>query len=568
MMASEQASIDRHTALGWWGDDTLDAHFLRNVPAHPNRLAITDPPDRRALIGTDPQSLTYGELNDRVNVQVAALREAGVRREDIVVFQLPNVHEIVVILLACARMGAIASPVVMQYDRAELSEIFSQLNPAVYITVQRFKKRDMAASFRSLCAEHNVTLLGIDDLPIESTSQTRSPDDERRSATASNEVLTICWTSGTEGQAKGVLRSHNLWLSIGRMVGWGARLQDGDVILNVRPMVNMAAIGGGFYSWLLAAGTLVLQHPLDMTLVVDQIRERRVTVTFMPPAFIVALLKDPALRSRADLSSLRVMGSGSAALPEWATLEMASQFGVEIVNFFGSNEGVTLQSTAATVPDTQLRATHFARMGREDIAWPDFDYAGQLETKLVDTETQEEITEPGRAGELLIRGSTIFSYYYRAPEQTKEAFDDAGFYRSGDLFEIEGDGNSLCYYKFVGRCRELIIRGGFNIAPAEIDNLLSDHPAINEVAAFGVADDRLGERIGVAVVLREAAQVTLDEVVRHLKSKHIANFKLPEGMVAVESLPRNPMQKVLRQALSARYALVPGTALLKEVASE
>ena len=145
-----------------------------------------------------------------------------------------------------------------------------------------------------------------------------------------------------------------------------------------------------------------------MTLVVDQIRERRVTVTFMPPAFIVALLKDPALRSRADLSSLRVMGSGSAALPEWATLEMASQFGVEIVNFFGSNEGVTLQSTAATVPDAQLRATHFARMGREDIAWPDFDYAGQLETKLVDTETQEEITEPGRAGELLDQGQHHF----------------------------------------------------------------------------------------------------------------------------------------------------------------
>jgi len=568
MMASDQASIERHTALGWWGDDTLDAHFFRNVQAHPNRLAITDPPDRRALIGTEPQSLTYGELNDRVNAQVAALHEAGVRREHIVVFQLPNIHEIAVILLACARMGAIASPVVMQYDRAELSEIFSQLKPAAYITVQRFKKRDMAASFRSLCDEHNVTLLDLEAQFKDGASLARSPDDENWSATASNEVLTICWTSGTEGQAKGVLRSHNLWLSIGRMVGWGARLRDGDVILNVRPMVNMAAIGGGFYSWLLAAGTLVLQHPLDMTLVVDQIRERRVTVTFMPPAFIVALLKDPALRSRADLSSLRIMGSGSAALPAWATLEMASQFGVEIVNFFGSNEGVTLQSTTATVPDTRLRATHFARVGRPNIAWPDFEYAAQLETKLVDTKTQEEITEPGQAGELLIKGSTIFSYYYGSPELTSAAFDDAGFYRSGDLFEIEGDGNSLCYYKFVGRCRELIIRGGFNIAPAEIDNLLSDHPGISEVAAFGVSDERLGERVGVAFVPREAAKITLEDVVRHLKSKHIATFKLPEGVVAVESLPRNPMQKVLRQALSARYALVPGSAVLQEVTSE
>ncbi|MEL0161370.1 MAG: AMP-binding protein, partial [Halieaceae bacterium] len=135
MMASDQASIERYTGLGWWGTDTLDAHFLRNVQAHPDRLAITDPPDRRALIGTEPQSLTYSELNDRVNAQVAALHEAGVRREHIVVFQLPNIHEIAVILLACSRMGAIASPVVMQYDRAELSEIFSQLNPAAYITV-------------------------------------------------------------------------------------------------------------------------------------------------------------------------------------------------------------------------------------------------------------------------------------------------------------------------------------------------------------------------------------------------------------------------------------------------
>ncbi len=113
----------------------------------------------------------------------------------------------------------------------------------------------------------------------------------------------------------------------------------------------------------------------------------------------------------------------------------------------------------------------------------------------------------------------------------------------------------------------MIIRGGFNIAPAEIDNLLSDHPGISEVAAFGVSDERLGERVGVAFVPRDAAKITLEDVVRHLKSKHIATFKLPEGVVAVENLPRNPMQKVLRQALSARYALVPGSAVLQEVTS-
>ncbi|WP_435219843.1 class I adenylate-forming enzyme family protein [Luminiphilus sp. nBUS_07] len=555
MMASDSVTIAHHSAKGWWGNDTLDAHFRRNVAAYPERLAILDPPNRLDIAGSAAVNLTYSELAERVEAQVRQLYYAGVRRNDIVVLQLPNIHEITVILLACARMGVILSPVVMQFDRSELRDIFSQLSPTAYITLSRFKGRDMATaeSLQDLCGEFNVKLLSIDGPADDRSILDASQQDLESSPTAANEALTICWTSGTEGKAKGVIRSHNLWAAIGRMVAHGAKMQDGDVILNARPMVNMAAIGGGFYCWLLSSGTLALHHPLDMPMVLDQIRRLQVTVTFMPPAFIVALLKDPELRAQADLTSLRIMGSGSAALPDWVVEEMADNFGVEIVNFFGSNEGVSLQSTRATVPDSSLRSTHFARAGRADISWSDFELSRELETKIVDLDSGEEITEPGKKGQLLMRGSTIFSYYFNAPEQTAAAFDSEGFYRSGDLFEIAGDSSPPRYYKYVGRCREVIIRGGFNIAPAEIDNLLSDHPAILEVAAFAVPDERLGERTGVAVVMKPQEVVGLDDLLLHLTAKHIATYKLPERLLVVPSLPRNAMQKVVRQELTAMF---------------
>ena len=548
-MASDPISIERHTACGWWGQETLDAHFTRNAKEFPDRTAIVDPPNRFEITGTAPENLTYRELQQRVDALVRCFDSAGIKREDIVAVQLPNINEVVVILLACARMGVIASPIVMQFDKAELSDIFSQLEPAAYITLSKFKDRAMSDSMLSVCTQHDVTLLNIDSLTFDTDAAPIFQGDHR--PTQANEVLTICWTSGTEGRAKGVMRSHNLWNAIGKMVAWGTRLEAGDVILNARPLVNMAAIGGSFYSWLICAGTLVLHHPLDMALVLRQIREHRVNVTIMPPAFIVALLKESTLKAHADLSSLRVMGSGSAALPDWAVLQMEKEFQVEIINFFGSNEGVSLQSTARTVPDSRLRATHFARAGRSEIPWPVFDYNDQLETKIVDLDTGQEIIERGKPGELLIKGSTVFSYYYNQPELTKNAFDEAGFYRSGDLFEL--DGEDLRLYKFVGRCREVIIRGGFNISPTEIDNLLSDHSSVSEVAAFGVPDDRLGERIAVAVVVKPNCAITLEDITNHLQAKQIAKFKLPEHLITLDQLPRNAMQKVLRAELKLKF---------------
>jgi acyl-CoA synthetase (AMP-forming)/AMP-acid ligase II len=547
-MDAETSRVTQYTALGWWGTRTLYDQFSENVERVPNRCALVDAPDRTNWTGGKPQRLDYQALNAKVEQWSAYLHAEGIRRGDIVLTQLPNIHELVVLILACFRVGAIISPVLVQFDQNELNQICDQLKPKLIVTTTWFKKRKLSATLQPIADRLDASCWLCDE-------PSSFPDVNRGVNTAdaapkANDVATICWTSGTEGAPKGVMRTHNQWLATGRLMAESSQLREGDKLLNTRPLVNMAAIGGSLCSWLFCAGTLVLHHPLDIHLAVQQICSERINVTFMPPAFIVSLLKDPELRATADLSSLRVLGSGSAAIPDWAILEFEREFEVSLINFFGSNEGIGLVSTASEIPNPLLRATLFPRFGVDGFEWPSVPTASEMITKLVDLETQSEITEPNVSGELRVQGSTIFDRYFDSPETTEQAFDAQGFYRSGDLFEIAGEGELAKYYRFVGRCKEVIIRGGFNVAPAELDNLLSEHPAITEVAAYGYPDDRLGERIGVAAVVRNGLSLTLEDIKEYLRKRHVAVFKLPEHLLILPQLPRNGLFKVLRRELT------------------
>lgn len=551
-MNSDLERVKQYTQLGWWGQQTLDDVFIENTTKHPARCALVDPPDRTKWTDGAPARLSYTTLNEKVNQWACYLDSEGVEQGDIVLAQLPNIHELVVLLLACFRVGAVISPVLVQFDQNELDQVAELLQPKLIVTTTRFKQRNLGKTLQSIANRLGVPCWLCDDEKTfpSSTSKARA----NRPRVDANSTATICWTSGTEGTPKGVLRSHNQWLATGRLMAESSQLQQGDRLLNTRPLVNMAAIGGSLCSWLQCAGTLVLHHPLDMDLAIEQIRDEKVNVTFMPPAFIVGLLKNPELRANANLSSLRVLGSGSAAIPDWAVLEFEQQFKVSLINFFGSNEGIGLVSTPDEMPDPLLRATLFPRFGVKEFNWPSIPTAREMTTKLVDPETGDEITKPNISGELRVKGSTIFANYLNAPQATLDAFDEEGFYRSGDLFEIAGDGELNKYYRFVGRCKEVIIRGGFNIAPAELDSLLSDHPAITEIAAYGYPDERLGEKIGVAVVPKPGCSLQLNDITEYLKNKHIAVFKLPEHLMLLDQLPRNGLLKVLRRELTEMHA--------------
>jgi acyl-CoA synthetase (AMP-forming)/AMP-acid ligase II len=272
-----------------------------------------------------------------------------------------------------------------------------------------------------------------------------------------------------------------------------------------------------------------------------------------PPVLLNLLLLRPGMLENADLSHIRNIGSGSAPLSPWMVAQWQERHGIPILNFFGANEGTALASDPVDIPDPEERALYFPRLGVPGYAWANR-VGAMIETKLLDPETREVVTEPGEVGELAIRGATVFSGYWKRPRITAEAFDDEGYFLTGDLFAIAGDGEDR--YRFVGRLKNLIIRGGMKIAPEEVEYLLADYPAIQEVAVVGVPDGRkLGEEVVTATVVpREGAELKLSDLTEFLRQKDVAAYKLPRRLVVVESLPHNAVGKVLKREIKRQLA--------------
>ena len=260
------------------------------------------------------------------------------------------------------------------------------------------------------------------------------------------------------------------------------------------------------------------------------------------------LLNNPTILEQQDLTNLRCIGCGGAPLSEWMVETFQNKYDLTVQNIFGSNEGATLLSARNEIDDPGLRAKYFPRFGVEGLDWSN-PVSKLIKTKLICVETNEQIFEPEKPGELLISGATVFDGYWNAPDANAEVFDEDGYFRTGDLFEISPENTEKKYYKFCGRCKDLIIRGGMNISPEELDNLLSSHPKMLEVAVTGYDDEILGEKVGVVAVVAEGETLTLEEVIEFLKDQQIAKYKMPEDIRIVDILPKNPVGKVLRREL-------------------
>ena len=543
-------------ARGWWDGVTVDALFQKTAAACGDAPALVDPLNREQLDGRAPERLTWRQLRDKVDRLAAVMLEAGLRKDDVVCVQLPNTVDAVYVFLACARLGLVVSPVVMQYREHELGYILDLTEPVAFVTVPGFAGHDHAAMAARLAltrpdlrllmfgggGPRDVTVsMEVADVAAVAAYVSGHPTD-------GGEVLTICWTSGTEATPKGVPRDHNHWILNAKVIAEATGMRAGDTLLDPFPLVNIASIGGLLMPWLLLSGKLVLHHPFDLAVFLRQVEVERITYTIAPPAVLTMLLNQPALAAGADLASLRAIGSGSAPLSPWLIKGWLDAHGIQICNIFGSNEGTSLFSNPVDVPDPTERARYFPRFGARDVPWAGLT-PSVIRTRLADPVTGEEITAPGRPGELRIAGATIFSGYWRAPEINRGAFDEQGYFRTGDLFEIAGTGNLARFYRFVGRSKEIIVRGGVNISPAELDDLLVGQPLISEAATVGIPDPLLGERVAVAVVPRGDVAPTLADITAWLERSNVAVFKRPERLVVVDRLPRNAMNKVVRSTL-------------------
>lgn len=546
MKTSSPQRIKDYTEREWWGQETLHSLLQTQAKVNPDLIAVADQPNREELTGDLPYRLSFQDLDFSSTALACQLLDNQIKSGDTIIVQLPNIVELVVCYMACSKIGAIISPVPVQYGRHELLHINQMISSKAIITIERFKEQTLARGAAE-CLEDSIKILVFGtnieiDANYDDGYRKQLQKFQDIHSSDANTILTICWTSGTTGTPKGVPRSHNMWIATARCCIEASEPRQGDRFLNIFPLVNMASIGAFLYPSLLVGCSIFLHHPLDPGLYLTQLQNEKITFTVAPPVLLNQLAKSEDMWKRFDFSNLRSVGSGSAPLAPWMIETFSRVYGLEVINFYGSNEGISLFCTPVHTQDPVIRATMFPRVGCGLHNGTSYASTSVL-SKIVDPDTGEEIRESGSVGELLFDGATVFDGYLGM--DNCDVFDSDGYFHTGDLVEICGD--PPLFYKIAGRCKDIINRGGMKISPAEVDILLEGLPSTLEAAICAYPDDDLGEKLCACIVMESGVpNISLEDVNGYLNSKGIAKFKLPERIAFFDALPRNPLAKVQR----------------------
>ncbi|MFH1134908.1 MAG: class I adenylate-forming enzyme family protein [Pseudomonadota bacterium] len=543
MILASEERIREYTDKGVWVEKTLLDDFREHVRAHPARTAVVDPVNKMALLGREAERITHAELNSAVEGTAAALAAAGVRKDDIILVQLPNCWELAMLYLAAARVGGVISPTPMQWRAKELKYVAGLTEAKAFIGVEDFHGFKHLEMAREVQKETPTLRLLFSYEDVRRMAQTAPNPELDKISLCGNDIFTICWTSGTEAQPKGCPLSHNNWRCQASLAVSGGALP-GDVMLTAGPLVNMGAVGTVLIPWMVYGGTVVLHHPFEPALLLKQLAAENIQYTLLVPAVLNLILKHP-LAQGVDLSSIRSITVGSAPPSLWSLQEFKKRWNIDIGNIWGQNEGTAIVSGVQDIPDMEIRVDSLPRYGAPGVTWP-VEITKHLQTKVVGA-MGEALTRDGEVGELLYRGPNVISGYYRRPDLNEKSFDDEGYIRTGDLFQIRGDR----YLKFFDRAKDIIIRGGMNISAQEVENLVLAHPAVQDAAAVGVPDDDLGERTCVFVTPKPGQTVTLEDLKAFMKEQGAAVYKTPERLELVDAIPRNPVGKILKRDLRA-----------------
>lgn len=533
--------IEEFTTSGLWSPDhTLLDDLDHAARTHPDRVAYSDPPNRRELIGSDPTSLTWSELKDAVDAVATSLIDLGLAKDDVVVVQSPNVVELPLLYLAICRAGGIISPVPMQWRSKDIGYVAGLTGARFLIAPEQFKNHraldDARAWQEGSSIEHLIDLADISAM----ARRVPRPDVLAERRPSPYEVFTLCWTSGTESQPKGCPLSHNNWNFGGEALVKSLSLREGSHRqVAAAPVTNMLGVCLTITVNLKLAGSVALHHPLDLDLLIQQINDHETQFLILPPAILRQLLNAP--EGQLDLSSVDSIMTGGSP-PSASLIEgYRHRWGVEIVNGWGMNEGAGLWAGPDDVPDAERRSTHLPWYGLPGHEWPSG--ISGLQYKVVGDDGVPT-TRAGDVGELLVRSPLTFPGYFNRPDLQERTFDAEGYLHTGDLFMVKGDG-FLSYYD---RKKDIIIRGGFNISAAEVENLVVGAPGVADCAAVGVPDEELGERVCIVVVPRdESNPPTLEEILTYLREAGLAVYKLPEFIEYMTELPRNPVGKLLKR---------------------
>ena len=517
--------------------------FDEQVKRHPDKVAVVD----------DEQSTTYAELGEMADRIAGLLAGWGIGRGDVVALQLPNRAEACAADLAVAGVGAICLPYPVLYRHNEVRSLLARSGAVACLVARRLrdfrglhqpppKQFDYAAMLADLRPElpalRHVGVLGdttgtVGCDSIDARLGAAGPPPPRPAvAVGPHDPARILVTSGTEAAPKMVLYSH---AAVGGGIGniLGALRPDHDSRFLLLPPLSTGFGSLGTFAGLARFGvTLVVTSAFDPAGVVKLVERERVTHLLAVPTMLAMMLA--AGPGDAELSSLEVVASFGAAMSEdrvRATLEL---FGARFVNGYGCSDGAVCL-TGWDDPPEKIAAT----VGRPSPA--------TTEIRILDEAGRN--LPAGEPGEICARGPMSPLRYFNSPELDARYRFDGGWVRTGDLGFLDGDG----YLHIAGRTKDTIVRGGYNLSPAETEAGLCKHPAIAEAACVGYPDERLGERMCAFVVLVPGAGApTLAQLAEFLEADGLARIKIPERLEVVDAMPLNPTGKILKRVLRAQ----------------
>ncbi|MFJ6095048.1 AMP-binding protein [Williamsia muralis] len=538
---------------GHWRDQPV-AHFLEQASArYPDAVAVIDGARR----------ITFGELDDASARLAAALRGRGVRSGDVVAFQLPNCAEAVIAFQAVMKLGAIANPIVPIYRARELRFILGQARAKVVLIPGTHRGFDFGAMYRGLVSDlpDLQLVVSVEGDPVNAAvgttldELTQSATPQAISAVRSlppadpDSICLLLYTSGTTADPKGVLHSHNTLVYENQsMITWFG-LNERDVIFNPSPVTHVTGVNCALTLPCLLGTTVVLQDIWDADAALDLIRSEHASFMIFSTPFLRGLL-DAATAAELDTPSIRYIACGGADIPDSLTAAATERLGT-VTRMYGATEGPSVTASDRWDPIYLRTKTD----GRPISP-----------TEVIVAADDGTTVATGAVGEILWRGPDTFLGYL--DERLNEtAFTDDGFFRTGDLGRFDSSGG----IHIVGRIKDVINRSGEKISAHDVENQLSEHPAVVEVAVVAGPDSRTGERGCAFVVTRDQRDLTLPEVHRFLLEREIAVQKIPESVFVVDSLPKTASGKVQKFALRDwtrdRDALPPQMTAMKFAAT-
>lgn len=516
-------------------------------------------PDATALIFLN-RTMTYRELQADVDRFAAALARLGVGPGIRVAVQLPNLPQTVIAFYAALSLGATVVMTNPLYVEREIEHQWNDAGCTVAVVADFLFDRRVAHIRETLAVEHYV-IASIPDFlrfPLNLLAPLRlrradppllasvkpgpgvhlmrslmkqTAPDRPRPAIAMDDTALLQYTGGTTGVAKGAMLTHrNLSCNVQQVTAWFVDVRrGGEVMMGVLPFFHVFGLTVAMAFPLSVAGAVVLMpNPRDMPQLIASISKHRVTLFPAVPAMFNAIVNAQGVE-KLDLTSVRSCFSGSAPLPPDILQRFEKMTGGKIVEGYGLTE--TSPVTHANPLDGQRK------IGSIGVPLPNTDM------KVVSLEDGTTEVGVGKQGELLLKGPQVMRGYWNAPEQTAAAFTD-GWFRTGDIAAVDADD----YTFIVGRKKDMIIAGGYNIYPDEIDAVLVAHPAVLEAATVGIPDPKRGETVKSFVVLRPGQRATADELTEYCR-RELAAYKVPRSFAFLDELPKSSALKILRREL-------------------